>query len=98
VYPGAWKCTSVPRGGAISTGSLCSTRLAPRLLSGLRCTLMDYFLARVPAWMRVAVEFRHPSWHDETVFALLERHQAAYCVKSGAYLPNAETLRRVLGK
>jgi uncharacterized protein YecE (DUF72 family) len=48
---------------------------------------LDYFLARVPAWMRVAVEFRHPSWHDETVFALLERHQTAYCVMSGANLP-----------
>ncbi|MGB0096262.1 MAG: DUF72 domain-containing protein [Solirubrobacteraceae bacterium] len=48
---------------------------------------LDYFLARLPAWMRVAVEFRHPSWHDETVFALLERHQAAICVMSGANLP-----------
>jgi uncharacterized protein YecE (DUF72 family) len=48
---------------------------------------LDYFLARVPAWMRVAVEFRHPSWHDEAVFALLERHQTAYCVMSGANLP-----------
>ena len=37
--------------------------------------------------MRVAVEFRHPSWHDEEVFALLERHGAAYCVMSGAHLP-----------
>jgi uncharacterized protein YecE (DUF72 family) len=48
---------------------------------------LDYFLARVPAWIRVAVEFRHPSWHDETVVALLERHQAGYCVMSGANLP-----------
>jgi uncharacterized protein YecE (DUF72 family) len=37
--------------------------------------------------MRVAVEFRHPSWHDEEVYALLERHSAAYCVMSGARLP-----------
>ena len=37
--------------------------------------------------MRVAVEFRHPSWHDDEVFALLERHGAAYCVMSGARLP-----------
>ena len=37
--------------------------------------------------MRVAVEFRHPSWHDEAVYALLERHGAAYCVMSGAGLP-----------
>ena len=44
-------------------------------------------LGRLPDWIRVAVEFRHPSWHDEAVFALLERHHAAYCVMSGAKLP-----------
>lgn len=48
---------------------------------------LDYCLARIPPWMRVAVEFRHPSWHDEAVFSILERHRAAYCVMSGAYLP-----------
>ena len=48
---------------------------------------LDYFLARLPDWIRVAVEFRHPSWHDEAVYELLERHQAAYCVMSGAHLP-----------
>ncbi|SOD98483.1 DUF72 domain-containing protein [Blastococcus haudaquaticus] len=48
---------------------------------------LDYLLARLPDWMRVAVEFRHPSWHDDAVFELLERHGAAYCVMSGAGLP-----------
>jgi uncharacterized protein YecE (DUF72 family) len=48
---------------------------------------LDYFLDRLPAWMRVAVEFRHASWHDDAVYALLERHGAAYCVMSGARLP-----------
>jgi uncharacterized protein YecE (DUF72 family) len=48
---------------------------------------LDFFLAALPSWMRVAVEFRHPSWHCEEVFALLERHGAAYCVMSGARLP-----------
>jgi uncharacterized protein YecE (DUF72 family) len=48
---------------------------------------LDYFLTRVPGWMRVAVEFRHPSWHCEEVFALLAAHRAAYCVMSGASLP-----------
>ncbi|MGY1692524.1 DUF72 domain-containing protein [Geodermatophilus sp. SYSU D01105] len=48
---------------------------------------LDFFLSLLPDWMRVAVEFRHPSWHDEGVFALLERHGAAYCVMSGAGLP-----------
>jgi uncharacterized protein YecE (DUF72 family) len=37
--------------------------------------------------MRLAVELRHPSWHDDAVFQLLERHRAAYCVMSGAHLP-----------
>jgi uncharacterized protein YecE (DUF72 family) len=45
------------------------------------------FLALLPGWMRVAVEFRHASWLDDAVFALLERHGAAYCVMSGARLP-----------
>lgn len=49
---------------------------------------LEYFLARLPPWMRVAVEFRHPSWHDDAVYALLERHGAAYCVMSGAHLPS----------
>jgi uncharacterized protein YecE (DUF72 family) len=48
---------------------------------------LDYFLARVPDWIRVAVEFRHPSWHCEDVFALLAAHRAAHCVMSGAGLP-----------
>jgi uncharacterized protein YecE (DUF72 family) len=26
---------------------------------------LEWFLARLPSWMRVAVEFRHPSWHDD---------------------------------
>lgn len=48
---------------------------------------LAYFLALFPSWVRVAVEFRHPSWHDEAVFDILERHRTAYCVMSGAHLP-----------
>ena len=48
---------------------------------------LDYFLGALPDWIRVAVEFRHESWHVEDVFRLLERHGAAYCVISGADLP-----------
>lgn len=48
---------------------------------------LDYFLGLLPDWIRTAVELRHPSWVDEEVFALLERHGAAYCVTSGAHLP-----------
>ena len=48
---------------------------------------LAYFLEQVPRWIKVAVEFRHPSWHTEEVFSLLERSGAAYCVMSGANLP-----------
>jgi uncharacterized protein YecE (DUF72 family) len=48
---------------------------------------LEYFLGLLPPWIRTAVELRHPSWVDEQVFALLERHGAAYCVMSGAHLP-----------
>ena len=48
---------------------------------------LAYFLNQVPDWMRVAVEFRHPSWHTEAIFNLLEQHGAAYCIMSGANLP-----------
>jgi uncharacterized protein YecE (DUF72 family) len=48
---------------------------------------LEFFLDRLPDWVRVAVEFRHPTWVHEDVFSLLTRHQAAYCVMSGAGLP-----------
>ena len=48
---------------------------------------LDYFLQCVPPWQKVAVELRHPSWEREEVFALLEKHGAAYCIMSGAHLP-----------
>jgi uncharacterized protein YecE (DUF72 family) len=48
---------------------------------------LEYFLARATPRLRVAMELRHPSWQREEVFALLERHGAAYCVMSGAGLP-----------
>lgn len=48
---------------------------------------LAYFLGRLPEWMPVALEFRHPSWDVEPVFELLERFRAAYCVMSGAGLP-----------
>ena len=48
---------------------------------------LDFFLGAMPPWITVAVEFRHPSWHVEEVFQLLERYGAAYCIMSGADLP-----------
>jgi uncharacterized protein YecE (DUF72 family) len=48
---------------------------------------LDYFLTKVPSWLKVAVEFRHQSWHRDEVFRLLAERGAAYCVMSGAQLP-----------
>jgi uncharacterized protein YecE (DUF72 family) len=48
---------------------------------------LEYFTRCLPPWLRVAVEFRHESWHRAEVFALLEQRQVAYCVMSGAHLP-----------
>ncbi|WP_159604200.1 DUF72 domain-containing protein [Agromyces humi] len=48
---------------------------------------LAYFLERVPEWTQVAVEFRHPSWHVDEVYRLLEVNDTAYCVMSGAELP-----------
>jgi uncharacterized protein YecE (DUF72 family) len=45
------------------------------------------FLELVAVSQRVAIEFRHPTWHVEPVFSLLAEHGAAYCVTSGADLP-----------
>jgi uncharacterized protein YecE (DUF72 family) len=55
---------------------------------------LDYFLGRLPDRIRVAVELRHPSWDHPAVYSLLERHNAAYVVMSGAGLqcvPRATT-------
>jgi uncharacterized protein YecE (DUF72 family) len=48
---------------------------------------LQQFLSQVPDWMKVAIEFRHPSWRREEVFVLLEQYRVAYCVMSGAQLP-----------
>ena len=48
---------------------------------------LDSFLGSVPAFIRVAVELRHPSWNDPAVYAVLASHRAAYVVMSGAGLP-----------
>jgi uncharacterized protein YecE (DUF72 family) len=48
---------------------------------------LAYFLDVLPGWIRTAVEFRHPSWHDDKVLDMLEDRGVAYCVMSGARLP-----------
>lgn len=60
-------------------------QLSPKF--GVDIERLRYFLQRLPPWMQTAFEFRHPGWHQETVFRLLEEFGAAYCVMSGAHLP-----------
>ena len=48
---------------------------------------LQYFLQQVPDWLKMTIEFRHPGWHRECVFKLLEQHNVAYCIMSGAGLP-----------
>jgi len=38
------------------------------------------FLALLPSRRRAAMEFRHPSWFEEDVFALLREHRVALCI------------------
>jgi uncharacterized protein YecE (DUF72 family) len=38
------------------------------------------FLGLLPRERRAAFEFRHPSWFDDEVFALLRAHRAALCI------------------
>ena len=50
-------------------------------------TRLEHFLRLVPAWIRIAVELRHPSWDHPAVYDLLERYRTAYVVMSGPRLP-----------
>ncbi len=45
---------------------------------------LEHFLSVMPDWIPVAMELRHRSWDDPAVYAILERHGAAYVVMSGA--------------
>jgi uncharacterized protein YecE (DUF72 family) len=42
--------------------------------------LLAAFLEDVPAGLRAAFEFRHPSWFDEEVFAVLNAKNIALCI------------------
>jgi len=45
------------------------------------------FLDGLPAGPRYAVEFRHESWHRESVYGMLRRRRVACCVSDGARIP-----------
>ncbi len=41
---------------------------------------LDDFLDDLPKGLRAAFEFRHDSWYDEEVYALLRKHNLALCL------------------
>jgi uncharacterized protein YecE (DUF72 family) len=47
---------------------------------------LDAFLRAMPEALHPVMELRHPSWVDDAVFDILARHDATYCVMSGAGL------------
>ena len=58
--------------------------------------LLSDFLGILPSDRRTAFEFRHASWHDDEVYALLRAHGAALCAadtdeEEAAFVPTAET-------
>jgi uncharacterized protein YecE (DUF72 family) len=55
------------------------------------------FLEILPARVRHTIEFREPSWYDDDVLALLERHKIALCLHDmpGSVSPRAVTARFV---
>src|SRR5439155_4906908 len=42
--------------------------------------LLEHFTESLPAGMRAAFEFRHESWWDEEIFALLRRRNLCLCM------------------
>jgi uncharacterized protein YecE (DUF72 family) len=49
--------------------------------------LLAHFLDAVPDHIRLAVEFRHPTWHHDAVLDVLEGHGGSYVVTGGAGQP-----------
>lgn len=53
-------------------------QLPPSLKIDLK--LLEDFLEELPSGYRCAFEFRHDSWIEDTVLALLEAHGAGFCI------------------
>ena len=48
---------------------------------------LDKFLRQLPKRHRYAVEFRHPSWLEDDIFGVLEKHKAAFVPVSSMAMP-----------
>jgi uncharacterized protein YecE (DUF72 family) len=58
-------------------------QLPPNLAADLPA--LEDTLTRFPSDVRVAVEFRHPSWFEDETRALLEAHDVAWCLADSAH-------------
>jgi uncharacterized protein YecE (DUF72 family) len=68
----------------LKTASVLGARLGPTLFQlppNFKKDLprLEAFLALLPNRWRAAVEFRHPSWYDDEVLAVLKNHGVALC-------------------
>ncbi|HUP45323.1 MAG TPA: DUF72 domain-containing protein [Thermoanaerobaculia bacterium] len=50
------------------------------------------FIRRLPPQRRAAFEFRHPSWFDDEIFAILRDHDAALCAADTDEVEDPETV------
>jgi uncharacterized protein YecE (DUF72 family) len=50
------------------------------------------FLELLPAHRECAFEFRDPSWHNPEIYALLQRHNAAFCIHELAGFESPQVL------
>ncbi|MBK7367391.1 MAG: DUF72 domain-containing protein [Candidatus Eisenbacteria bacterium] len=53
---------------------------------------LDTFLGGAPKSARLAIEFRHASWHDEAVYEVLRRHNAAVAWTEWRELPRLDAI------
>ncbi len=72
-------------------------RLGPVLFQlppALKCdeALLGEFLATLPRDIRCAFEFRHPSWLQDGVYRLLEKHRIALCLAESEKLTIPEVV------
>ncbi len=84
----------------LKTASVLGPKLGPTLFQlppNLKKDLprLEAFLDLLPNRWRAAVEFRHPSWHDEDVFAALRQRHVALCAadtegEDAAVVPTAD--------
>jgi uncharacterized protein YecE (DUF72 family) len=68
----------------METAAVLGDKLGPVLFQlpptmGRDAAILTDFLALLPPALSAAFEFRHPSWFDERIFALLAEHNAALC-------------------